>query len=46
MKGILMALRGKKEDKLKAPNCPKCGQYMDKIEGWTCSTCGKKTTKK
>jgi len=28
------------EDKLKAPNCPECGQFMDKVEGWVCRKCG------
>ena len=30
-----------KTGKLTAPNCPKCGQYMDKIEAWVCVKCGK-----
>jgi ribosomal protein L32 len=33
-------------DKLKAPNCPKCGEWMDKITSWTCSNCGGKTMAK
>jgi ribosomal protein L37AE/L43A len=27
------------------PNCPKCGQMMDKVIAWTCTKCGGKTKK-
>lgn len=30
----------KKEVDLTAPNCPTCGQYMDKITAWVCKKCG------
>lgn len=32
-----------KEDKSKAPQCPRCGTFMDKVVAWVCSRCGKKT---
>ena len=35
-----------KRDKVKAPPCPKCGTFMDKIKGWVCSRCGGKTIKR
>jgi len=25
---------------VKAPNCPECGQFMDKVESWVCKKCG------
>ena len=33
----------KVRDKFRAPQCPKCGTYMDKISGWVCTKCGNKT---
>jgi len=36
----------KKKDKLKAPQCPKDGTYMDKTVAWVCSRCGGKTAEK
>jgi len=23
------------------PNCPTCGEYMDKVDAWVCKKCGK-----
>jgi ribosomal protein S27AE len=34
-----------RKDKIKAPQCPECGTFMDKITAWVCSKCGKKTKK-
>jgi ribosomal protein L37AE/L43A len=28
------------KNKLKAPNCPECGQFMDKTKAWICKNCG------
>lgn len=28
------------EGNVKAPNCPTCGEFMDKIEAWVCKKCG------
>jgi ribosomal protein S27AE len=36
----------KNKNLLKAPNCPKCGTFMDKVVAWSCSKCGNKTKKK
>lgn len=36
-----MAKKKRKVGKLTAPNCPTCGQYMDKVEAWVCRKCGK-----
>jgi len=33
-------------DKLKVPSCPKCGQFMDKVDAWVCTKHGKKTKKR
>lgn len=35
-----------KKDKLKTPQCNKCGTYMDKVTAWTCSRHGMKTRKR
>jgi ribosomal protein L37E len=31
------------KDKLKTPQCNKCGEFMDKVIAYTCSKCGQKT---
>lgn len=34
-------MKKRKVGKLTAPNCPRCGQYMDLVEAWVCKRCGK-----
>jgi len=31
----------KTEQGLTAPNCPVCGEWMDKVDAWVCKKCGK-----
>ena len=38
---IMVDLTEKKTGKTTSPNCPNCGQFMDKIVAWVCPKCGK-----